>query len=90
MSQIMDRLKIITDFETKLIEYDEKMRVARSKQDTTLAELGTLMKEADETANQFNKWMTEEFGFKPGPMIMPTILKTVLEKCFEPSRIITP
>lgn len=90
MSQLMDRLKIITDFEARLIGFDEKLKEARNKPETTLKELGELMKGADQTANDFNKWMTEEFGFTPGPQIMPTILKVVLEKCFEPSRIITP
>lgn len=90
MSKLIERLEKLTEFESKLKGYDDDMRKARMNPETRLSELNTLMKAADETANEFNQWMLKEFGFSEGPQIMPTILKTVLESSIETSRIITP
>ncbi|HYE72795.1 MAG TPA: hypothetical protein VEF04_05665 [Blastocatellia bacterium] len=84
----MTRLEKLAEFEARLTGLDNEIKHARSNPDTTLSALGDLMKKADETAGEFNAWITTEFGFKPGPQIMPTILKTVLETTIDESRII--
>lgn len=90
MSKLMQRLEKLAQFEAKLHGYDKEIKKLRENPQTTIATLGALMKKADETAAEFNQWMVSEFDLKAGPQIMPTIIKTVLEKTIEPSRIITP
>ncbi len=90
MSVLMKRLEKLTEFETKLLGYDKEIQKAKDNPQTTIATIGALMKKAEETAGEFNQWMSKEFGFGGGPQIMPTILKTVLEKTLEPSRIVMP
>ncbi len=88
MSKLMTVLDKLGDFEKRLQECDRKMNAAVSDPTTTISTVTAIKELADSTAKEFNDWMNNEFKFADGPVIMPTILKTVLENTCEPKRII--
>jgi hypothetical protein len=94
MSKLTTRLEKLSFYSEKLESIGTRMETLRANGELPVkqfqTELKTLMDEEAALNTEFNQWMSDEFEFKTGPHTLPLILKTVLEKTVEPTRIIMP
>ena len=62
----------------------EKLTEYQAKFDSLELRMAGMRDENKNLNDEFNKWMTTEFGFSDGPQSLAKILKVAIEKSYAP------